>query len=177
MTQKQYYKEPIATFNSNKYLLAFNIVYRIILCLLIGMIVYLLLSLPFKFELDPIAFFIKFLPYCLGFSLLIAMAWTLYFHRTTVNAYKDKMIIDKAGKEIEIDYSDIISFNLEKNYLIIIPLPTDKTIVSVGSSKFNRLTKLSTLSNEDFINLLEICNSSRKADQEIPLRKSRTFFS
>lgn len=180
MTQKQYYKEPIATFTSNKYLLAFNILYRTILFALIGSIAYMLLAIPFKFELDPVTFFIKHLPYCLGFSLFPAMAWTQYFHRKVIEAYKDKMIIYKGTErsrvlEKEIDYSSIISFDIEKNFFVFIPLPVDKTIISSGSGKINKLTKLSTLSNDDFERLLEICNYSRKDDSQIPLRRSRTF--
>ena len=178
--KKSQYQEPIATFTSNQYLLAFNILYRTILFALICSIVYMLLAIPFKFKLDPITFFIKYLSYCLGFSLLIAMVWTFYFHRKTIEACKDKMIIYKGTErrrtlEKKIDYSSIISFDIEKNYFILIPLPADKIILSSGSGKINKLTKLSTLSNDDFERLLEICNYSRKDDLQIPLRRSRTF--
>ena len=77
--------------------------------------------------------------------------------------------------EKEIDYSSIISFDIDKKYFVFIPLPVDKTIISSGSGKINKLTKLSTLSNDDFERLLEICNYSRKDDSQIPLRRSRTF--
>ena len=99
MTQKQYYKEPIATFTSNKYLLAFKILYRTILLALIGSIAYMLLAIPFRFELDPVTFFIKYLPYCLSFSLFPAMAWTQYFHRKNIVnillCKQDKDIVNK----------------------------------------------------------------------------------
>ena len=179
MTQKQYYKEPLATFKTNDYLLSLNILIKMGIVLFIGFILYMILALAFKFKLDPVTLFVKYLPYCLGFSLQIAMPWVLLTQRKIVEVYKDKMSIyggteRKKVLEKEIDYSSIISFDLEKDYLVIIPLPASKTIISSGTGRINKLTKLNCLTKQDFIDLHQLCNE-RLSDREIPLRKSRTF--
>ena len=170
-------REPeVAVFKSDAGLLALNILPRMVLAAFIVMMLYFAQALLIGFmSEDPTKLFLAYWPYLVLLCFVLATVWTLWFQSIKIHAYKDRLIVRKRRKTWEITYASIISFELERDFFVIIPMPMEKTIIAAGSGRINTVIKCSCLTKKDFESLHGICNSMRLGSGEIPLRKSTTF--
>ena len=122
---------PVRVFKSSGGLLLLHTLPRMVIAASAVMLLYIVQTLLFRWmNDDPTQLFLEYWVYLVPGFFVLAAGWTLWFHSAAVWAYQDRVIIIKKRKTWEIPYASVISFDLDRSFLLIIPLPTDKTIVT-----------------------------------------------
>ncbi len=166
-------ERPVAVFRCQPALLLLNTLVRMVPAALVLLLGYAALSLLVSsIRTDPADLFRWYWPYVILLCIILAAVWTLWFDLVRIEAYKDHLEYHKRKKKWVIRYDTIIAFSLFRNFLIIIPMPAEKSIIAARTGKTNLVRKCSCLSKQDFYHLHHICNTGRPAGYEIRMERT-----